>query len=57
MPENPDGTVICDRCGIPLDGYGVIHGMICSDLDENGEIIKRIYCYTNGCRDWILAGV
>lgn len=57
MPELPDGTALCDRCGIELDGYGVIHGMICSDLNEDEEIVYRIYCYINGCRDWILAGV
>lgn len=54
MAQNPDGTASCDRCGVNLPGYGVIHGMICSDLNGAGEIIDRIFCYENKCRDAIV---
>jgi hypothetical protein len=53
--QNPDGTTTCDRCGRELPGYGVIHGMICSDLGEDGQITNRIYCYET-CRDAIVEG-
>jgi hypothetical protein len=51
--QNLDGTASCDRCGRQLEGYGVIHGMISSDLGSDGEIINRIFCYET-CRDAIV---
>ena len=54
MPANPDGTAACDRCGTYLDGYGVLYGLITSDIDPLGAARERIYCYTYPCRDAVL---
>ena len=42
-----DGSALCDRCGVELEGYGVLHGMVSDDRDG----VKRIFCYVNDCRD------
>lgn len=57
MGLNADGSARCDRCGIWLAGYGVIYGMVCSDLDIVGAPRSRIYCYVNNCRGVVLAGM
>jgi hypothetical protein len=28
--------------------------MVCSDVDKNGSITMRIFCYVNGCRDAVV---
>lgn len=53
---NPDGTVVCNRCGIPLDGMGVLFGMVTSLLDESAAVVNEIYCYLNECRSAVLRG-
>ncbi len=50
MTENADGTATCDRCGLGLPGYGVIFGMVISDI--TGDLIV---CYN--CRPAVLAGL
>lgn len=53
--QNPDGSATCDRCGIWLEGYGVTHGLCCTDLD--GETLRElIFCYRNQCRTFVLDG-
>lgn len=47
--NQPDGTVICDRCLQPLPAYGVIHGMVCNDLAGDGTVTALIFCYERGC--------
>jgi hypothetical protein len=47
----------CARCEVELDGYGVIYGMVCTDLDEDGAERGLIVCYVNGCRDLVLDGM
>ena len=51
MAANPDGTAVCDRCGTALDGFGVLYGLITSDVDPLGVGRERIHCYTYPCRD------
>lgn len=54
--RNPDGTGTCDRCGITLEGFGVLYGMVSADL--TGERIReQIFCYRNQCRTVMLAGM
>lgn len=43
--QNSDGTATCDRCGIGLPGYGVIHGATISDLSVDDNIVGLIVCY------------
>lgn len=57
MPINENGTANCDRCGTPLDGYGVLYGLISTDLDADGMPVERIYCYVPGCRDAVIDGL
>lgn len=57
MPANPDGTAACDRCGTALDGYGVLYGLITSDLDVESAQRQLIFCYTYPCRDAVLVGL
>ena len=57
MAKNPDGTATCDRCGIWLAGYGVLYGMVCTDLDATGGVRDWIFCYTNNCRSAVLSGM
>lgn len=52
--QNPDGTAVCDRCRTHLDGYGVLYGLVTSDIDPAGAARERIYCYTYPCRDAVL---
>jgi hypothetical protein len=52
---NEDGTATCGRCRRNLEGFGVLYGLICTDLDGNGEVVDRIFCY--GCRDHILSNM
>jgi hypothetical protein len=54
--QNPDGTSSCDRCGIALDGFGVLYGLVCVDL--HGETLRElIFCYANDCRTAVLEGL
>lgn len=57
MPANPDGTAVCDRCGTALNGFGVLYGLITSDLDLEGAPRELIFCYTYPCRDAALASM
>jgi hypothetical protein len=54
---NPDGSATCDRCGIWLAGFGVLYGMVCTDIDASGRVRDHIYCYTNQCRTAVLDGL
>lgn len=54
---NPDGTAICDRCGLLLPGFGVLLGMIAVDLTAEAATRSRIFCYANDCRSAMLAGM
>lgn len=54
MAENEDDAT-CDRCGLSLPGYGVLFGMLTTDL-ASGLVRSLIFCYANGCRDALLAG-
>lgn len=47
-----EGQQVCDRCLLPVEAFGVLHGMITVGIDEGGDIlVERIFCYANGCRD------
>jgi hypothetical protein len=48
----PDGTAECDRCGVALDGYGVLNGLIADAGDQ-----QLIFCYVNFCRDTAVFGM
>jgi len=54
MGMNDDGTTNCDRCFNPIEGYGVIFGLLLTYY-EDGELVNRIMCYPSGCRDTVLA--
>ena len=56
MAANANGTATCDRCEIVLPGYGVINGLVCTDL-LNGVIRNLIFCYRNNCRTVMLTGM
>lgn len=56
MARNGDGTATCDRCGIWLPGYGVLYGLITTDLTDKGQTRSLIFCYTNQCRTLVLEG-
>ena len=53
--QNADGTATCDRCGIGLPGYGVLHGMVITDVGDSGVILNLIVCYN--CRPIVLDGI
>lgn len=57
MAVDSDGRIVCDRCLIRLDGYGVLYGLIATDIDSDGAADDRIYCYQDGCRDVAIAGL
>lgn len=48
-----DGSTFCDGCQAVLAGYGVLYGMVLSNVEGEG-LVERIYCYGNGCRDRVL---
>lgn len=54
--QNADGTATCDRCGFTSLGYGVLYGMVVTDLGEaTGEIDNLFVCYS--CRPAVLQGL
>jgi len=56
MAQNADGSATCDRCGIWLEGYGILYGLTCSEL--SGETVRNlIFCYRNSCRTVLLSGM
>ena len=57
MGQNANGTATCDRCGILLPGYGIINGIVCTDLTRTGAVVGRIFCYRNNCRTIMLTGM
>ena len=57
MGQNADGSARCDRCGTWLAGFGVLYGMVCTDISSTGAVTQRIYCYANNCRSVVLAGL
>lgn len=56
MARNSDGSATCDRCGIWLPGYGVLHGMVCTDLD-GPNVRSLIFCYRSNCRSYALGNL
>lgn len=51
MPINADGTATCDRCRTDVPGYGVLYGLVSTDLDSTGGTVRRLFCYYHHCRD------
>jgi hypothetical protein len=57
MGMNADGSATCNNCGAKLPGYGVIHGLLVSRVDQTtGKIQEMIFCYKAGCSDKVLRG-
>jgi ribosomal protein L37AE/L43A len=56
MGQNANGTATCDRCGVGRAGYGVLYGMVVTDLDEVTQDVNDLFvCYT--CRPTVLEGL
>lgn len=56
MGMNADGTATCTRCGRELPAYGVIHGVLASQVSDEGVIENFIFCYEGGCGFEVLDG-
>lgn len=53
MGQISDGSAVCDRCGISLPAFGVMHGM-CAATREGNDLI---FCYVNSCWEVVTYGL